>query len=67
MIKKILIGIFVCLMLSIGVSISQEQNTPNVVPPLEVPDVEPKLYWMSMPVMCGNQKNVEEYLKLREI
>ena len=63
MIKKILIGIFVCLMLSIGVSISQEQNTPNVVPPLEVPDVEPKLYWMSMPVMCGNQKNVEEYLK----
>ena len=56
MIKKILIGIFVCLMLSIGVSISQEQNTPNVVPPLEVPDVEPKLYWMSMPVMCGNQK-----------
>ena len=39
-----------------------EKTPPNSIEPLQ-PDTEQKLYWMSMPVICGTQENVEEYLK----
>ena len=41
-----------------------EQTPPNTIEPL-TPEEEnlPKLYWMTMPVICGTQENVEQYLK----
>ena len=38
-------------------------NQSDTIQPLQVPEVEQKLYWMSMPVMCGKQVYIEEYLK----
>tara|TARA_Y100000590_G_scaffold429071_1_gene541204 strand:+ start:369 stop:731 length:363 start_codon:yes stop_codon:yes gene_type:complete len=42
----------------------QTPETPNTIEPLQ-PEQEQmaKLYWMSMPVICGEQAHVEEYLK----
>ncbi len=59
--NKILAGIFVYLMLTLNVA---AQETPNseTIEPLQ-PENAPKLYWMQMPVICGLQKNVEEYLR----
>ena len=37
------------------------QDTESPIEPLQ-PETEQKLYWMQMPVMCGLQANVEEYL-----
>ena len=59
MFKKTIIGIVVSLLLTIGVS---AQETDNTIEPLQ-PETEQKLYWMSMPVICGTQENVEDYLK----
>ena len=58
MFKKTIIGIVVSLLLHIGVP---AQDTESPIEPLQ-PETEQKLYWMQMPVMCGLQANVEEYL-----
>jgi len=58
MFKKTIIGIVVSLLLTIGVS---AQDTESPIEPLQ-PETKQKLYWMQMPVMCGLQANVEEYL-----
>jgi len=45
------------------ISVAMAQETPSdTIEPLQ-PDTEQKLYWMSMPVICGTQENVEDYLK----
>ena len=58
--KKLLLSIF-GLLFFMSVAMAEE-TPPNSIEPLQ-PETEQKLYWMSMPVICGTQENVEEYLK----
>ena len=58
--KKLLLSI-IGLLFFMSVAMA-EKTPPNSIEPLQ-PDTEQKLYWMSMPVICGTQENVEEYLK----
>ena len=65
MYKTILSLIFGALLLMSTVAVSEQTpETPNTIEPLQ-PEQErmAKLYWMSMPVICGEQAHVEEYLK----
>ena len=64
MYKKIISLIFGALFFMSVAMAEQEPETPNTIEPL-TPDQEQmqKLYWMSMPVICGAQENVEQYLK----
>ena len=58
--KKLLSSIFGLLFF---MSVAMAEQTPSdTIEPLQ-PETEQKLYWMSMPVICGTQENVEEYLK----
>ena len=58
--KKLLLSI---LGLLFFISVVMAEQTPSdTIEPLQ-PEGEQKLYWMSMPVICGTQENVEEYLK----
>ncbi len=58
--KKLLLSI-IGLLFFISVTMA-EQTPSDTIEPLQ-PEGEQKLYWMSMPVICGTQENVEEYLK----
>ena len=58
--KKLLLSI-IGLLFFMSVAMA-EKTPPNSIEPLQ-PETEQKLYWMSMPVICGTQENVEEYLK----
>ena len=58
--KKLLLSIF-GLLFFMSVAMAEE-TPPNSIEPLQ-PETEQKLYWMSMPVICGTQENVEDYLK----
>ena len=64
MYKKIISLIYGALFFMSVAMAEQEPETPNTIEPL-TPDQEQmqKLYWMSMPVICGAQENVEQYLK----
>ena len=58
--KKLLSSIFGLLFF---MSVAMAEQTPSdTIEPLQ-PETEQKLYWMSMPVICGEQAHVEEYLK----
>ena len=64
MYKTIISLIFGALFFMSVAMAEQEPETPNTIEPLQ-PEQErmAKLYWMSMPVICGEQAHVEEYLK----
>ena len=65
MYKTIISLIFGALLLMSTVAMAEQTpETPNTIEPLQPEqDQMAKLYWMSMPVICGKQEYVEEYLK----
>jgi len=63
MLKYLISIIFAtALLMSPVVGAVSDSPTPDTIEPLQ-PEAQPKLYWMQMPVMCGQQVYIEEYLK----